>query len=118
MMQMILLITTIVLLAAAQITQKLAAAQIRMDGGALRVMVSMVKSSHFWTAVVLLATAMATWLLTLATAEVSKAYPMLAASFVLTAIASRLLLGETIGRRRWAGIALITLGAATMMASI
>jgi drug/metabolite transporter (DMT)-like permease len=117
-MQITLIAVTIILLAASQVAQKFAARQVRLDGGAVRTIFSMAKSAGFWVAVVLLGTAMATWLLALTTAEVSKAYPMLASSFILTAIASRLFLGEAIGRRRWLGIGLISLGAATMMATL
>ena len=80
-MQIALLAVTIILLAASQITQKLAAKNVHTGGKASDTALSMAKSGGFWLSAVLLASAMATWLLTLATAEVSKAYPMLATSF-------------------------------------
>jgi len=117
-MQIVLLTITIVLLAASQIVQKLAASQVNLDGSPGRTVVSMLTSVRFWIAAILLGTAMVTWLFTLTTAEVSKSYPILAMTFVLAAIASRMFLGETIGRYRWIGIALISAGAAAMMAAI
>lgn len=113
--QYLLLVVSIVLLSAGQITQKLAARKLRSSEGAIAAVTSLLRNAWFWVSGSLLALAMVTWLLTLSQFEVSKAYPMLAASFVLTAIASRILLQEQIGRTQWAGIALITTGVALML---
>lgn len=110
----IFLVVTVFLLAAGQIAQKYAARQIQ-TGETARVLPSIFGAYQFWVAAVLMASALVTWLLTLATAEVSKTYPLLASSFIITAIASRLMLGEAIGRIRWIGIAFITVGASLML---
>jgi uncharacterized membrane protein len=56
------------------------------------------------------------WLLALSTIEVSKAYPVLALSFVLTTFLSMAVLKERVSSVRWLGIGLITIGAAAMLA--
>jgi multidrug transporter EmrE-like cation transporter len=48
--------------------------------------------------------------------DVSIAYPLGSLSFVAVTVLSRWLLGETVTRTRWLGVALIILGAGLVMA--
>jgi drug/metabolite transporter (DMT)-like permease len=50
------------------------------------------------------------WLIVLAKAEVSYAYPMISLGYVFTAILARLLLGESVTATRMAGILVTCLG--------
>jgi drug/metabolite transporter (DMT)-like permease len=50
------------------------------------------------------------WIAVLARLELSLAYPFLALNFVLVALSSRLILGESVPALRWAGILVICLG--------
>ena len=50
------------------------------------------------------------WLIVLAKAEVSWAYPMISLGYVFTAILARMLLGETVTVTRMAGILVTCLG--------
>jgi len=70
---------------------------------------------EFWLAGLFLTLGMAAWLFTLSSFEVSRAYPLLSLSFVVTALLSRWLLGEKIGSYRWLGICIICIGASIML---
>jgi multidrug transporter EmrE-like cation transporter len=50
------------------------------------------------------------WLLVLSKLDVSRAYPCVAAGFVLTLLAGHFLLGETVGAVRLAGIGVVLAG--------
>jgi drug/metabolite transporter (DMT)-like permease len=50
------------------------------------------------------------WIMVLSRMNLSYAYPFLALNFVLVALVSRLVLGESIPLMRWVGIALICAG--------
>jgi drug/metabolite transporter (DMT)-like permease len=50
------------------------------------------------------------WLIVLAKAEVSYAYPLISLGYVFTAILARLLFGEAVGMQRMAGILITCLG--------
>ena len=50
------------------------------------------------------------WIAVLARVDLSLAYPFLALNFVLVALVSKFVLGETIPPLRWAGIAVICVG--------
>jgi drug/metabolite transporter (DMT)-like permease len=50
------------------------------------------------------------WLIVLAKAEVSYAYPLISLGYVFTAILARLLIGEAVSVTRMAGILVICLG--------
>lgn len=104
----------IMLLSAGQIAQKIAAQKIFGGDSRRSLLLRVICSPATWTAVLLLATGTVFWLLTLSRIEVSKAYPMLSLSFVVTTALARLVLGETVNRYRWLGVALISLGAAMM----
>jgi undecaprenyl phosphate-alpha-L-ara4N flippase subunit ArnE len=104
----------ITFLSAGQIAQKVAAQQIFGGDGQRSLLVRILTSPAIWTAAVLLAAGTLFWLLTLAQLEVSKAYPILSLSFVVTTVLARFFLGETVNGYRWLGVALISLGAAMM----
>jgi multidrug transporter EmrE-like cation transporter len=50
------------------------------------------------------------WLIVLAKADVSYAYPMISLGYVFTAILARVLIGEAVSLQRMAGILIICLG--------
>jgi undecaprenyl phosphate-alpha-L-ara4N flippase subunit ArnE len=110
-----LLALTISLTAVAQIVQKLASRQFAGHESPGSAVWALFRSRSFWLAAMLLALALLAWLVTLSLVEVSKAYPLLALSFVFTALLSSRLLNEEIKLRRWVGIGLITAGAALML---
>jgi uncharacterized membrane protein len=109
------LTVTILLLAAGQLSQKIAS-RCLVDGlsfaAALR---ALLQAPSFWVSGLLLGSGLLMWLTTLSMMEVSRAYPILSLSFVLTAFSSKLLLAEQVSRRRWLGIAFVTAGAALML---
>jgi len=118
MMQYVLLAVSVALLAAGQIAQKFASQKVDFSGGSAKVIRSMLMSRQFWVAGVLMALALVVWLLALTITEVSKAYPVLSLSFVVTAVISRLMLKEQISHSRWIGIFFISIGAAFMLSSV
>jgi len=106
---------TVALTAVGQLAQKLATRSFSDVDGVLPCIRAMVRSRPFWLAAVCLGLAMLTWLLSLAVFEVSRAYPLLSSSFVVTALMSRWFLHERISLYRWLGIGLISCGAAIML---
>lgn len=58
------------------------------------------------------------WLAVLSVADLSLAYPAAALAYGGVLLASRLILGETVSRRRWLGAGIITLGVALVCASV
>jgi undecaprenyl phosphate-alpha-L-ara4N flippase subunit ArnE len=116
--QYLLLAVTVVLLAAGQIAQKYASRDVDNSRGPANTILSMLTSYQFWIAGILMALALLVWLLTLTVTEVSKAYPVLSMSFVLTAVISKWMLKERISRNRWIGIAFISVGAAIMLTAV
>lgn len=113
----ILLIITIVLLAVAQIVQKMASRRFVDAAGAGAALLLLFRSVEFWLSGLLLATALITWLCTLTVLELSKAYPLLSVSYALAALLSHVFLDEQVGRNRWLGIGLISAGATIMLAA-
>lgn len=61
-------------------------------------------------AVVFLAVFFFSWLALLSRADLSLILPMTATTYVLNGLAAGPFLGEKVGRRRWAGIWIITIG--------
>ncbi|HUO07572.1 MAG TPA: EamA family transporter [Phycisphaerae bacterium] len=57
------------------------------------------------------------WSISLRHMEVSVAYPLGSLELIVVVFLARLLLGERVGRRRWAGIALIVCGTALVSVS-
>jgi drug/metabolite transporter (DMT)-like permease len=116
-MSYLLLLLTILLIAAGQVTQKIASRSLEKDARLPALMLSMAFSPAFWISVLFMASGLVVWLTTLSTMEVSRAYPLLSASFVITAVLSQLILHERIGRTRWMGICMVTAGSALMLAA-
>jgi drug/metabolite transporter (DMT)-like permease len=58
------------------------------------------------------------WLAVLSRIELSIAFPLASLSYCGVLLASRVVLGEKISRRRWTGCGLITLGAALVCSGI
>jgi multidrug transporter EmrE-like cation transporter len=56
------------------------------------------------------ALSVAIWLMVLSRVDVSFAYPMLSVGYIVTALASKALFGETVITARWIGILVICLG--------
>jgi undecaprenyl phosphate-alpha-L-ara4N flippase subunit ArnE len=106
---------TIVLIAAGQIAQKFAARDLNFGSGFVAGVRSLFLSPAFWVAVVLMGLGLLVWLVTLSVLEVSKAYPILSLSFVITALLARITVNEHITRPRWMAIGLISAGAAIML---
>jgi len=117
MLEYLLLGITVLLLAGGQIMQKLVARKVGAGGNYSSLLRVLVSSREFWVATGLMSAALVTWLLTLSLVEVSRAYPTLASTFVVTVVFSRFVLHERMNRYRWTGVVLITLGSALMMSS-
>lgn len=110
------LFAAVILVSIGQILQKIAAGQLTTASGPATLFLSFVRSVWFWLAMAAMAFGLLAWLLALTTIQVSKAYPVLALSFVLTTILSMVVLKERVSNVRWFGIGLITIGAAAMLA--
>jgi len=67
-------------------------------------------SGWIWAWVMAFTTATVLWLLAVSQMNISYAFPLLSAGYVLVAILSRLFLGEKVTWRRWTAIAVICLG--------
>lgn len=63
-----------------------------------------------WAGVAIYVLELAVWLAILERAPLSLAFPIASLNYCGVLLASRFLLNEQVGRRRWAGAALITLG--------
>ena len=111
------LLIAIILIAAGQVLQKMTARQLDICHGPVGALVSLSRSAVFWSAVIVMAAGLIAWLLSLSTIDISKAYPLLGLSFVITSAASVVFLGERVGVYRWIGIILISAGSAIMMTS-
>jgi drug/metabolite transporter (DMT)-like permease len=116
-MDELLLLGSVLLLAAGQILQKrgavrhLAAAQGAADWRRALL------SPEILGAIGCLAAGTALWLAVLYRMDVSKAFPILSAAAVLVLVASRLLLGERISARRASGAILVAVGVALVAVS-
>ncbi len=67
-------------------------------------------SGWIWAWVISFVAATALWLLAVSQLNISYAFPMLSAGYVLVAVLSRLFLNEGISWRRWLAIAVISVG--------
>ena len=112
-----LLIVSIVLLAAGQVLQKRGAVRHLAAGQGARQWLRALVSPEIGGAIVCLALGTATWLAVLYRMDVSKAFPILSSGSILVLAASRFLLGEPVPARRWAGALLIAIGVALVAAS-
>jgi drug/metabolite transporter (DMT)-like permease len=108
---------TILFVSVGQIAQKVAAVQLRRPNDLRSVPIRAISNGAIWVAVSCLTFGTLFWLLVLTQLEVSKAYPMLSLSFVVTAGIARLFLAERVSPRRWLGVLLIAAGASIMALS-
>jgi drug/metabolite transporter (DMT)-like permease len=67
-------------------------------------------SPIFWSAVILYGVITVFWVLLLREVELSRAYPIIAATYVIVPAASVLLLGEKLGSTYVLGVVLIVIG--------
>lgn len=116
-MDELLLIASIVLLAAGQVLQKRGAVRHLAAGYGAGRWLRALSSPEIGGAIVCLALGTAAWLAVLYRMDVSKAFPILSAGSILVLAASRLLLGEHVSARRWGGALLIAIGVALVAAS-
>jgi drug/metabolite transporter (DMT)-like permease len=80
------------------------------SAGPIATLTTAFRSPLVWLGLALYGLGALAWILVLTRLDLSLAYPFLALNFVLIAVVSRLLLGETIPAMRWGGIAVICLG--------
>jgi drug/metabolite transporter (DMT)-like permease len=71
----------------------------------------------FWLGIALMALAFFSLLALLTWADVSFVVPATALNYVVGALGAKILLGERLGRSRWAAILLVTLGVAVICAA-
>ena len=116
-MSYVYLLLTVLLISVGQITQKLAARELILGNGFREAIISLTSSLHFWLALLALALGLASWLLALVGLDVSRAYPILGSSFVVTIILSALILEERVSWNRWIGVGLVSIGVAVMVSS-
>ncbi len=95
-------IFTVVGMSAGQVLFKLAAGQGRID----RILLS----PYLWTAACLYGVVTVTWVLLLREIDLARAYPLLAACFVLVPMAAALFLGERVAPLYGVGVLLILVG--------
>lgn len=95
----ILAISTVLGMASGQILFKLASGH----GGLMEIFLF----PMFWAAVVLFGLVTILWVLLLREVELSRAYPIMAETYVLVPIASMVILGEKLGWSYGLGVALI-----------
>lgn len=98
----VLAVSTVLGMASGQILFKLASGR----GGLMEIFFSPI----FWVAIVLYGLVTILWVLLLREVDLSRAYPFLAATYVLVPIASMLLLGEKLGWSYGLGVAFIIAG--------
>jgi drug/metabolite transporter (DMT)-like permease len=113
-MEYVFLAAAVLLITTGQVFQKLASDKVARQGPSRGMLLRFVGCGEFWIAIVALGLGTLVWLVTLVTMEVSKAYPMLSLSFVLTTLIARWHLKETVTPQRWLGVCLICAGAALM----
>jgi len=106
----ILLFITIVFTAVSQVFQKQVALAFHATGQAESQTLKFYATSvRFWFALVLLGLGLLSWLGVLALMKVGKAYPLLAANYVVVLLLSQWIFREKIPLTRWIGVAVICL---------
>ena len=80
------------------------------EGFSLRILGRALASPVIWAGIVVHAAEFAVWLEILGKAPLSVAFPLESISYVAVVGASRLILGEHVSPRRWAGVGLIVAG--------
>lgn len=101
---------SLVLTTSGQLLQKSAATRTLSDNRSGYFISKIFSYRQTYYAIACLAAGTLCWLAVLYRMEVSKAVPFLSLGFILVTLASRLSLKETISRKRWSGVLLITLG--------
>jgi drug/metabolite transporter (DMT)-like permease len=79
--------------------------------------IALLRSGWVWAWAVCFFFATGLWLIAIARIEVSYAFPMLSAGYLLVAVLSIFLLKERISLKRWAAILVITVGVAIIYKS-
>jgi drug/metabolite transporter (DMT)-like permease len=85
-------------------------AQKPKSGNPLRWWLGLLTSGWIWTWGLSFVVATVLWLLAVSQLNISYAFPLLSAGYVLVAILSRVFLGERVSWKRWGAIAVICLG--------
>ena len=70
----------------------------------------MLRSPWLWLYGFCFVAALGLWVIALSQTDISYAFPLLSASYILVALLSRVLLKESVGWQRWVSIAVISLG--------
>lgn len=113
-MNFVLIMTGVLLNAAAQFFLKLGMGKIGhfdlTSANILPISLQILSSIPFWLGMVCYGVSILIWLVVLSRVEVSVAYPMVSLGYVVTALAAYFWLGEAIGPMRLAGIAVILIG--------
>ncbi len=109
-----LIITGVMLNAAAQITLKQGMLQIGRFAFSLKniipVGLEIASSPYVIAGILCYIVSVIIWLMVLSRVDVSYAYPLLSIGYIVTAFAGKLLFDEPIGPQRWSGILVICIG--------
>jgi drug/metabolite transporter (DMT)-like permease len=109
-----LILTSVALAAAAQLTLKYGVNQIRGRSGVLSVGADSVRqvavTPAIWVGLLLFGASAVVWLLVLSRASLSFAYPFAALTYLVILIVDRVALHEDVTGLRWAGVLLIMSG--------
>lgn len=106
----------VVLTAASQLFLKLGTAPLSLPQsdesrtGAQAVITTLLLSPYFWLGMLCFGLSAVLWIFVLSKLPLSAAYPLVALGVVLTTLAARFLLGETISSMRATGIGVIVVG--------
>ena len=98
---------TIALTVLSQVLQKKVALQ---NAAANGTMIGYLRNRNFGTALCCLMLAMAFWFYALTQVDVSKAYALLSANYLLVPWVAQRWLGESISARQWGGAAILCIG--------
>lgn len=108
MLAWILLAITVALTAASQVFQKQVAIAFHAPGNTQSsTLLFYMRNIRFWIALALLGLGLLSWLGVLTLLPVGKAYPLLAANYVIVLLLSRWIFAEQIPPTRWLGVAVI-----------
>jgi drug/metabolite transporter (DMT)-like permease len=109
-----LILTSVTLAAAAQLTLKHGMNQVTANTGELHLSSASLKdvatTPAVWAGLVLFGLSAFVWLAVLSRASLSFAYPFASITYVLILLADRFILDQRIPPLRWAGVACIVLG--------
>ena len=74
--------------------------------------IHMLRSPWLWAYGFCFVAALGLWIIALSQTDISFAFPLLSASYILVALLSRVMLKERVGWQRWVSIAVISIGVA------